>query len=128
MSDKYARLRDLVSPEATGMCFEMDDDDWALLAELLAERERLLRGEFTPEEIHGICHNLHGTVSAEEFAAGCEAEMRKLYGRCPWTERSQAERRVLEAAKAVYRESTEETRDALDAATDALLALEAKED
>ena len=51
------------------------------------ELERLRRGDFTKEEIHNFCHNLHGKVPVEEFAAGCEAEMVKLYGRCPWTER-----------------------------------------
>jgi hypothetical protein len=47
---------------------------------------RLKAGRFTKDEIHDICHNLHGTVSAEEFAAGCRAEMIKLYGRCPLDE------------------------------------------
>jgi hypothetical protein len=48
-----------------------------------AEIARLKAGQFTKEEIHNICHNLHGTVSVEEFAEGCRKEMVKLYGRCP---------------------------------------------
>lgn len=47
------------------------------------ENSRLLRGEFTAEEIHSVCHNLHGTVSARQFANGCAAEQRKLYGCAP---------------------------------------------
>jgi hypothetical protein len=50
------------------------------IQELLAEVERLQAGNFTKEEIHNICHNLHNTVSLEEFAAGCKAEQIRLYG------------------------------------------------
>lgn len=48
-----------------------------------AEVLRLKEGRFTPEEIHTICHNLHGTVDAEGFADGCAAEQMKLYGCAP---------------------------------------------
>lgn len=64
---------------------EGDCVGWMLF--LQHERKRLLAGKFTPEEIHNICHNLHGTVNAEEFAEGCRKEMEKLYGECPWTKR-----------------------------------------
>lgn len=61
--------------------------DWMALRfelrRLRQENERLLDGKFTAEEIHGICHNLHGTVSAEAFADGCAAEQLKLYGCMP---------------------------------------------
>lgn len=59
----------------------------AAVREALAERDaevaRLKRGEFTAAEVHDICHNLRGTVPAAEFAAGCAAEQRKLYGCAP---------------------------------------------
>lgn len=45
--------------------------------------ERYQKGEMTKDEIHNICHNLHGKVTAEEFCAGCAAEQRKLFGRAP---------------------------------------------
>lgn len=51
----------------------------------VAEIVRLKEGNFTKEEIHNICHNLHGTVGPEEFADGCRKEMEKLYGFCPWS-------------------------------------------
>lgn len=47
------------------------------------EIERLKAGKFTAEEIHGFCHDLHGTVDASAFAAGCAEEQRKLYGCAP---------------------------------------------
>jgi hypothetical protein len=53
----------------------------ALTAE--KEVERLRAGNFTKEEIHDICHNLHGTVGANEFTKGCTEEQRKLYGCAP---------------------------------------------
>ena len=51
--------------------------------ELRAEIARLLAGNWTPEEVNGICHNLHGVVDARGFADGCAAEQRKLYGCAP---------------------------------------------
>lgn len=57
------------------------------IEKLETENKRLKNGQFTKEEIHNICHNLHGTVNVHEFAKGCEGEMVKLYGRCPWTEK-----------------------------------------
>lgn len=62
---------------------EIIEDLERQLAAVTAERDRLLRGEFTAEEIHNICHDLHGKVSAREFADGCAAEQRKLYGEAP---------------------------------------------
>lgn len=44
----------------------------------LAEIDRLQRGDFTAEEIHRFCHNLQN-VSRDEFAAGCEVYIGKLY-------------------------------------------------
>jgi hypothetical protein len=53
------------------------------LAALRDENERLKSGRFTKDEIHDICHNLHGTVSAQDFADGCAEEQRRLYGCSP---------------------------------------------
>lgn len=55
------------------------------LSQLKAENDRLHSGDFTEVEIHNICHNLHlsGKVTARQFANGCVAEQRKLYGRAP---------------------------------------------
>lgn len=50
---------------------------------LVDEVRRLRRGDFAAEEIHNICHNLHGTVNAQASAAGCAEEQRKLYGCAP---------------------------------------------
>lgn len=38
--------------------------------------------ELKPEEIQNLCHNLPTTVPLEEFARGCEAYQKKLYGKC----------------------------------------------
>ena len=57
-----------------------------LLAEkrvMASELARLQAGQFTSEEINAICHDLHGRVTAREFANGCTAEQRKLYGCAP---------------------------------------------
>lgn len=32
---------------------------------------------------HDLCHNLHGTVGADDFADGCAAEQRKIFGCAP---------------------------------------------
>lgn len=50
---------------------------------LSAEVDRLKAGKWTKEEINDICHNLHGTVNAEKFAAACAEEQRKIYGCAP---------------------------------------------
>lgn len=49
--------------------------------------ERWRTGNFTKDEIHDFCHNLHGTVSAVQFAEGCTAEQRKIYGCAPDADR-----------------------------------------
>ena len=38
-------------------------------------------------ETHNMCHDLHGKVGAAEFAAGCAAEQRKLFGCAPDADR-----------------------------------------
>lgn len=68
---------------------------------LLAEVERLRSGNFSPEEIHDICHNLHGKVSARGFADGCVAEQRKLYGVAPDADEVEQLRKKLAAAYSV---------------------------
>lgn len=80
--------------------------------ELRKEVERLKRGDWTPEEVHDICHNLHGKVSAEEFAAGCAAEQRKLYGRAPDADMKEGYRKSYELMLAGM-ESVCESRDEL---------------
>src|SRR3990167_2557637 len=50
---------------------------------LKEELLRLRSGKWTPEEIHSLCHNLPQTVPVCEFAAGCAAEQRKIYGAAP---------------------------------------------
>lgn len=88
-----------MTPDATAILNEYStkakyDEVCRLLAEEVAKlREanvraaeviaRLKAGQFTADEIHEICHNLHGTVSAQAFADGCAAEQRKLYGYAP---------------------------------------------
>lgn len=66
---------------------EVPDGVWTDASKVSAwaaqELERLRSGKFTAEEIHNFCHNLHGTVSAEQFADGCAAEQIRLYGRAP---------------------------------------------
>lgn len=46
---------------------------------LIAEVERL-QGIIAQ---HNLCHDLHGKVNAEDFAKGCEAEQRRIYGCAP---------------------------------------------
>lgn len=51
-----------------------------------AERDKLAAELATTKAIiatHDLCHDLHGTVGPNEFAAGCAAEQRKLYGCAP---------------------------------------------
>lgn len=38
-------------------------------------------------EQHNLCHDLHGKVNAEDFAKGCEAEQRRIYGCAPHADR-----------------------------------------
>lgn len=68
-------------------CIADHDNAQLVTRGLISECDRLLSGKFTKDEIHNICHNLHGTVSAEEFAKGCSDEQRKLYGCAPDADR-----------------------------------------
>jgi hypothetical protein len=47
---------------------------------LLAEIERIKRGDFTREEVHGFCHNLTDKVPRAEFEEGCRKYQDRLYG------------------------------------------------
>jgi hypothetical protein len=59
-----------------------------LTKEQLAEIDEYLNNlSLSPEQIHNLCHNLENTVSAEEFAKGCEDYQMKLFGRCPTAEK-----------------------------------------
>jgi hypothetical protein len=46
---------------------------------LLAEVRRLKRGEFTPDELQTLCHNL-STDDACAFVRGCHAYQTQLFG------------------------------------------------
>lgn len=72
-----------------------------IIRDLVKERNRMREGNFTVDEIHNFCHNLHGTVSAAEFANGCAAEQRKFYGYAP-------DRDALERLKALVRNAAQE--------------------
>lgn len=71
----YASERNCINAESRRLL--------ANIHELKAELTRLKRGDWTPDEIHDICHNLHGKVGPQEFADGCAAEQHKLYGCAP---------------------------------------------
>lgn len=49
----------------------------------LGESDRLKAGKFTKEELHNLCHNLHGIETARGFADGCNEEQRKFFGCAP---------------------------------------------
>lgn len=58
------------------------------LARLRAENERLKRGDFTPEELHALCHNLDEKgepITAQAFCDGCEEYQKQLFGESPIT-------------------------------------------
>ena len=44
-----------------------------------SEIERLLRGDFTPEEFQNLCHNTN-TCDREKFEQGCKQYQDKLFG------------------------------------------------
>lgn len=90
------------------------------IAELEAEINRLKSGNWTVEETNSICHNLHGKVNAREFADGCTAEQRKIYGCAPDADRVnqlQAEKddvlRKKRAVSALLQQTCKEKSDAL---------------
>lgn len=51
------------------------------------EVQRLLRGDFTPEEFQNLCHhrNEKPGCTREEFEAGCREYQRRLFGATPTT-------------------------------------------
>lgn len=109
IAELYGSQRDELSAKVARLYEELDSlkrDCEAKEAELREVRQQLQRlqdGKFTKEEIHSICHNLHGTVSAREFANGCTAEQEKLYGTAPDKERiHQLEQALLEISQAGY--------------------------
>lgn len=52
------------------------------LAAVTQDRDRLLSGNFTPEEFQNLCHNEGVQSGFEAFVNGCEAYQQKLFGRC----------------------------------------------
>lgn len=103
LADALMRLRELIQSRVKeGRAYELDIADFRpllaplfhslndeitklreQLAEATAEVERLKGGNWTPEEVNNICHNLHGVVSARGFADGCALEQQRLYGCAP---------------------------------------------
>lgn len=49
---------------------------------LQSELDRLLAGNFTPEEFQNLCHNLHENPNCtkEDFKQGCREFTIKLFG------------------------------------------------
>lgn len=48
---------------------------------------------------HDLCHDLHGKVGCEDFAKGCEAEITRIYGRCPWRDEIAAQDVQMDAVR-----------------------------
>lgn len=66
-----ARAQTTSDPSVVGLTFLPTPDFEYLIArvrELEAENERLLAGQWTADEINNICHNMHGTVDADDLA------------------------------------------------------------
>ena len=49
----------------------------------MLEIQRLKSGRFTPEEFQNLCHETDKPCSAEEFAEGCRAYQKQLFGKAP---------------------------------------------
>ena len=62
----------------------------AQLAEVEQERERLLRGEFTDQELQGFCHNLD-VEDRQAFFDGCTKYQERLFGTCAIAELTRSE-------------------------------------
>ncbi len=77
------KIKEMVRDPDTLFASQLECAAAISVRELQAEVDRLKAGKFTADEIHGVCHNLHGTVDARAFADGCAAEQRKLYGCAP---------------------------------------------
>lgn len=60
-----------------------DDRDYAYRVRCQMEAERRVVELEAIIAQHNLCHDLHGKVGAREFADGCAAEQRKLYGCAP---------------------------------------------
>lgn len=66
------------SGRQAGDCRHGRSPEWC--AECLRAEVARLQGVIAQ---HDLCHDLHGRVGAEDFAAGCVAEQRRVYGRSP---------------------------------------------
>lgn len=68
---------------------------WVSIAKIVVDAAiRLKRGELTREEIQNLCHDLSHTVPVEQFAQGCIAKMKEVYGSCPLVENKIDPKRV----------------------------------
>lgn len=101
IDDRLWTLRDELEEEGLIDLAREVEEIGSMVRDLAADNEALAakidRGDFSKEEIHNWCHNLHGKVNAEEFAAGCEAEQRRLYGCAPDVDTNQKLRVELAA-------------------------------
>lgn len=81
-----------VAKEVLNEALDVDSDENAALDNIVAvlkdrfeplqqENERLKRGEFTPDELQNLCHNL-SEDDYNKFCHGCDEYQKKLFGRC----------------------------------------------
>lgn len=70
-SECYQCGSDFVCPQCSGLEEEID--------QLKATIVRLKRGDFTPDELQNLCHNLDET-DKEAFCKGCTEYQKKLFG------------------------------------------------
>jgi len=60
-------------------CGRYGDSPWVAIKDLIAQRDKALK----VIKQHDLCHDLHGKVDAEDFAKGCIAEQKRIYGVSP---------------------------------------------
>ena len=83
------------------------------IAVLEAENTRLKKGNFTPDEMQNLCHNLT-TTDAQTFATGCTEYQCKLFGCAPVSDAlaaAQAENESLRGDLSRYSEREQRTMD-----------------
>jgi hypothetical protein len=93
--------------ECRRLCEAHRAADWRLqtaataVAPALLAEVRRLRGVIAQ---HDLCHDLHGQVNAGDFARGCAAEQRRLYGCSPDADRATTlERKLADVLHALGR-------------------------
>ena len=63
--------------------------------ELIKENKRLKEGNFTPEELQNLCHNIKGGTRGE-FEAGCKVYTDSLFGPGESKEITDLKKEILE--------------------------------